>query len=84
MLLLISSIKNEALEITFTALKALYILSTMENIAGSIEDFNGMDKLLLCLKSKSSMDEIQRLAAKIIYNYYSGTVLPLFTLGNLS
>ena len=76
--------KNEVLEITFTALKALYILSTMENIAGNIEDFNGIDKLLLCLKSKSSIDEIQRLAAKIIYNYYSAIVLPSFTLGNLS
>jgi len=59
------------------ALRVLHLLSTFENIASGIEDCNGMEKLMLCLRSRNTINEIPRLTAKVLFNYYTSSVLLL-------
>jgi len=59
------------MEVTYVALKALYVLSSVENISNYVLECHAMEKLLLCLKCKNITDEIPRISAKIVSNIYS-------------
>lgn len=56
------------------SLRVLYQLSTLEDITHAIDDNNGMEKLMLCLRARNTINEIPRLGAKIVFSFYSLSV----------
>lgn len=62
---------SELKEVTYSALRTLYVLSSTENIIAEITKLDGIEQLIECIESKTCSAEAQRMAAKIIYNIYS-------------
>lgn len=57
-------------------MKVLYVLSSTEDVASEIAKFDGVEQLMLCVKSKQTGQEISRIAIKVLYNIYSSEVPP--------
>jgi len=61
---------------TYVALKALYALSSTEDISVEVKEINGIEQLIECLRS---IEEVSILAAKVLNNL--SNVFILLSLG---